>query len=65
MKNDKDVQKQLPSIEDNSRRSLLGKLVAAGSGLFAFSLATKTVAEEVKEDNELRFPDDPPEHRVV
>lgn len=65
MKNDMDVQKPTPEIDDKSRRSLLGKLVAAGSGLFALSMATKTVANEAEEEVELRFPDDPPEHKVV
>lgn len=66
--------KSSDNVDDKARRSLLGKLAAAGSGLFALSVGatvtTNAIAEEVKEgareeENELRFPDDPPEHQVV
>ena len=64
---------------DKSRRSLLGKLTAAGSGLFALSLASKSIAgekdvekepekepaEDMPEGEELKFPGEDPEHQVV
>ena len=48
---------------DTSRRRLLGGLIA-GSGLAALSASHHVKAEEEKEE-ELRFPGDPPEHKVV
>jgi len=80
MKNDKDVEidtnakvgvpSQAGSSDskdvDETRRSTIGKLAALGSGLFAFGLTKNAISEEKdSDDNELRFPDDPPEHRVV
>lgn len=47
---------------DSSRRRLLGGLIA-GSGLAALSASQTSKAEEKEE--ELRFPGDPPEHKVV
>ena len=47
---------------DSSRRRLLGGLIA-GSGLAAMSASQSSKAEEKEE--ELRFPGDPPDHKVV
>lgn len=52
---------------DPSRRRLLGGLLA-GSGLMAFSASQTARAdsgEDAKSGEELRFPGDPPEHKVV
>ena len=65
MKTDDEVQVEKTKSVDEDRRSLLGKLAAAGSGLFAFSLTKNAIAEDKDSADELRFPDDPPEHSVV
>jgi len=75
MSADKGVHQGKSKAVDENRRTLLAKLVAATSGLFAFSIATKTVAVETIADetladegmgaDELRFPGDPAEHQVV
>lgn len=48
---------------DSSRRRLLGGLIA-GSGLAALSTSQQARAAEEQEE-ELRFPGDPPDHKVV
>ena len=50
---------------DFSRRKVLSQL-AAGSGLLALGLSTSKAAEAVETElDELRFPGDEPEHKVV
>lgn len=64
MQTENDVQQQTETGVDKKRRSLLGKLAALGSGVFALSLGKQATAEDGGAD-ELRFPDDPPDHKVV
>lgn len=68
------VDNKTGSPEDESRRSLLGKMAAAAPALLGVAVVASAVpsnasAEQgaVDEDgvDELRFPDDPPDHRVV
>ncbi|MDH3325988.1 MAG: DsrE family protein [Gammaproteobacteria bacterium] len=71
MKTDTKMSQPTSKRIDESRRSLLGKLAAIGSGFLAFSFATKPVAKEndgsenAPETDELTFPGDQPAHQVV
>lgn len=51
---------------DTSRRRLLGGLLAS-SGLVALSVSQPAKSQEAlkEEEEELRFPGDPPEHKIV
>ncbi len=55
-----DENKKRTTPTDSNRRSLLGAMAAIGSGLFALSVSKKSVA-----DDELKFPGDEPDHKVV
>lgn len=50
------------SQPDTSRRRFLGGLIAGGS---LAALGTSKAAESEEKEEELRFPGDPPEHKVV
>ncbi len=54
-------------VDDKNRRSFLGKLAAVGPALFGFSVAATLPSKALAEGDadELRFPGDPPDHKVV
>jgi hypothetical protein len=49
---------------DSSRRKALGQL-AAGGGLLAMGMSSVKAAEKEESVDDLRFPGDEPEHKVV
>lgn len=50
---------------NQQRRSFFGKLLATSGGLFALVITGKAKAAEGESAEELRFPGDEPEHKVV